>query len=94
MTTIRQTHAHKILSAHATKVQGRLANELHILDSQIHNNNTKAHPDLKHVATSPNKFTVTDHHGSHPFLVLEAFKGPSYNPGQNLPIPFVKNMAR
>lgn len=86
----------KILSAHATKVQGSLANELDILRC-INSNNTKAHPGRKHLTTLLDNFTVTDHHGPHLCLVSEAsgaFKGPIYDQGRNLLVPFVKNLAR
>ena len=65
----------KILSAHATKVQGSLANELDILRC-INSNNTKAHPGRKHLTTLLDNFTVTDHHGPHLCLVSEASRVP------------------
>ncbi|KAF8963317.1 kinase-like domain-containing protein [Flammula alnicola] len=98
----RQRHAHqryaavKILSTHATQVQGRLANELDILQ-RINSDNVKAHPGRKHIATLLDNFTVTDRHGPHLCLVFEAlgaFKGSVYNPGANLPVAFVKDIAR
>ena len=99
----RQHHAHqryvavKILSTHATEVQGRLANELDIL--QRINTHVKAYPGhgRKHIATLLDHFTVTDRHGPHLCLVFEAlgaFNGSVYYPGQNLPVPFVKDIAR
>lgn len=72
----RQRHAHrcyvavKILSTHATEVQGRLANELDIL--QRINTHVKAYPGRKHIATLLDNFTVTDRHGPHLCLVFEA----------------------
>ncbi|KIM36677.1 hypothetical protein M413DRAFT_424385 [Hebeloma cylindrosporum] len=86
----------KILSTHATEVQGRLASELKILQ-HINNNNARAHPGRRHISTLLDKFTIADHHGPHLCLVFEAagaFKGPIYNPGQGLPVPFVKNIVR
>ena len=90
--TSRQRHADpyyvavKILSTHATEVQGRLVNEL-----------VEAYPGRKHIATLLDNFTITDRHGSHLCLVFEAlgaFNGSVYHPGQNLPVLFVKDIAR
>jgi len=98
---MRQHHAHqcyvavKILSTHATEVQGRLANELDIL--QRINTHVKAYPGRKHIATLLDNFTVADRHGPHLCLVFEAlgaFNGSVYHPGQILPVPFVKDIAR
>ena len=98
----RQHHEHqryvavKILSAHAIEVQGRLANELEILQ-HINSNDTKAHPGRNHLSTLLDHFTVMDHHGPHLCLVFEvsgAFNGPIYNPGRTLSVPLVKNIAR
>ena len=97
----RQRHAHqsyvavKILSTHATEVQGRLANELDIL--QRINTHVKVYPCRKHIATLLDNFTVIDRHGPHLCLVFEAlgvFNGSIYYPGQNLPVPLVKDIAR
>ena len=49
----------------------------------------------KHITT--HNFTVTDRHGPHLCLVFEAFgafNGSVYYPGQNLPVPLVKDIAR
>ena len=99
--TCRQRHADpcyvavKILSTHATEVQGRLANELDIL--QRINIHVKAYPVRKHIATLLDNFTITDRHGPRLCLVfkaLGAFNGSVYHPGQNLPDLFVKDIAR
>jgi len=99
--TSRQRHADrcyvavKILSTHATEVQGRLANELDIL--QCINTHVKVYPGRKHIATLLDNFTIRDRHGLHLCLVFEAlgaFNGSVYYPGQNLPVPFVKDIAR
>jgi len=97
----KQCHAHqcyvavKILSTHATEVQGRLANELDIL--QRINTHVGAYPGRKHIATLLDNFTVTDRHGPHLCLVFEAlgdFNGSVYYPGKNLPVFLVKDTAR
>lgn len=94
-----QPHRHyvavKILSTHATQVQGRLANELDILERLT--NSAKANSGCKHVATLLDKFTITDHHGPHLCLVFEAlgaFNGSIYFPGKGLPVTLVKDVAR
>ncbi|KAF8179859.1 kinase-like domain-containing protein [Pholiota molesta] len=97
-----QQHAHhpyvavKILSTHATEVQGRLAHELDIL-RRINGNNAIAPPGRKHIATLLDDFTITDHHGPHLCLVFEAlgsFKDSVYSPGARLPLAAVRNIAR
>jgi serine/threonine-protein kinase SRPK3 len=92
----RQRHvAIKILSTHATEVQGRLANELDILQ-RISSENLIAHPGRRHVASLLDNFMVTDRHGPHLCLVFEAlgiFKHFIYH-GSRLPVPFVKNIVR
>ena len=93
--THRSCVAVKILSTHATQVQGRLANELDILERVA--SCAQAHPGRKHVATLLDKFTVTDHHGPHLCLVFEAlgaFNGSIYVPGRHLPVTLVKNVSR
>jgi len=99
----RQHHVHqrhvaiKILSAHATEVQGRLANELDILQHiRVNSDNVTPHPGRRHIAALLDNFTVMGHHGPHLCLVFEAlgvFKGSIYN-GHSLPVPFVKSIAR
>ena len=57
----------------------------------------KAYPGSKYIATLLDNFTVTDRHGPHLCLVFEAlgaFNGSVYYPGQNMPVPFVKDIAR
>lgn len=85
----------KILSTHATQVQGKLANELNVL--QRINTHLKTHSGSKHIVTLLDNFTITDHHGPHLCLVFEAlgaFHGCVFNPNQKLPVPFVKSIAK
>lgn len=70
-------------------------NELDIL--QRINTHVKVYPCRKHIATLLDNFTVIDRHGPHLCLVFEAlgvFNGSIYYPGQNLPVPLVKDIAR
>ena len=51
----------------------------------------------KHIVTLLDNFIVTDSHGPHLCLVFEAlgaFNDSVFYPGRNLPVPFVKNIAR
>lgn len=86
----------KILSTHATKLQGRVASELEILQ-HINNTNMTTHPGRQHIARLQNHFTVTDCHGPHLCLVFEAlapFKGSIFELGRKFPVPVVKRIAR
>ncbi|KAF9472717.1 kinase-like protein [Pholiota conissans] len=99
---IRQQHIHqryvaaKILSTHASEVQGKLAHELDVL-RRINKNDAKTYPGRKHVATLLDDFTIADHHGPHLCLVFEAlgdFKGSVYPSGTRLPLAAIKSIAR
>ncbi|KAF8804085.1 kinase-like protein [Phlegmacium glaucopus] len=90
-----QRHAHQCYVAVKILSKAGLANELDIL--QRINTHVKAYPGRKHIATLLENFTVTDRHGPHLCLVFEAlgaFNGSVYHPGQNMPVPFVKDIAR
>ncbi|KAF9236548.1 kinase-like domain-containing protein [Melanogaster broomeanus] len=87
----------KILSAHATEVQGQLANELPFLKLINEASKSSGHADRSHVVTLLDDFQLMSIHGSHICLVYEAagsfstiFKGNN----KQLPVNQVKNLAR
>ncbi|KAF9236294.1 kinase-like domain-containing protein, partial [Melanogaster broomeanus] len=87
----------KILSAHATEVQGQLANELAFLQRINVASRSSGHAGRNHVVALLDDFQLTSAHGSHICLVYEAagsfstvFKGNN----KQLPVNQVKNLAR
>jgi serine/threonine-protein kinase SRPK3 len=84
----------KILTAHATRVQSRLADELGLLRRMRDLAGTSRNPGRAHVITLIESFELSSIQGSHLCLVHEAMgRFPKVN-SLGLPLPLVKVVAK
>ncbi|KAF9237968.1 kinase-like domain-containing protein, partial [Melanogaster broomeanus] len=87
----------KILSSHATQVQGRLANELAFSQRIQDMSKSSAHVGGNHLTAPLDNFQLTSAHGSHLCIVYEAmgsFSSTFQGQTKKLPVNMAKNVAR
>jgi serine/threonine-protein kinase SRPK3 len=93
---MHQYLAVKILTAHATQVQNRVADEIGILQLISERAQTTIHPGRNHVVTLLDSFELVSAHGRHLCLVHEAMGSFTdlFQPGRKLPVPVVKDVTK